>query len=316
MEFRPYTAIVMAPLFGLIFFASVKVFWLPPLQTEYPKTVSVPQGSTVSQTAYTLSSARVISSEFLFKLWVSIISKNGVHAGTYYVGWPSNPLYLAYRMANGDPGVEPVKFLVVEGSSIEEIGILCEAKLLGCTKESFKKSAIGKEGYLFPDTYNVLPTISPKELVQMMESNFTSKLRDISSKVEGFNKPIGDVITMASIIEKEARTPETRRLVSSVLWKRIQIGMALQVDAVFVYSIGKDSSELRESDLSKDSPYNTYTRRGLPPTPIGNPGLDSIISAVEPTSSPYLYYLTGKDGKFYFAVTHEEHVRNKELYLR
>jgi UPF0755 protein len=116
---------------------------------------------------------------------------------------------------------------------------------------------------------------------------------------------------MASIIEREARKSETRRIISDILWRRIELGMPLQVDAVFGYILGKSGYAPNFEDLKIISPYNTYLNRGLPPGPIANPGLDSILAAVEPKPNDWLYYLTGSDGKMYYAKTFEKHVANR-----
>jgi UPF0755 protein len=121
---------------------------------------------------------------------------------------------------------------------------------------------------------------------------------------------------MASLIEEETATPEDRRIVSGILWKRLSSGMRLQVDATFAYTIGKGSLELTTEDLKSDSPYNTYRIYGLPPTPIVNPGLDAITAALHPTSSPYVYYLSDKNGVMHYSKTFEEHKLAKAKYLR
>jgi len=116
------------------------------------------------------------------------------------------------------------------------------------------------------------------------------------------------------LIEKEVPDSDDRKIVSGILWKRLELGMALQVDAVFPYITGKQKVLLE--DLKIDSLYNTYLHKGLPPGPISNPGLDAIDAARNPKESPYLYYLSGNDGKTHFAKTFSEHLRNKEKYLK
>ena len=120
---------------------------------------------------------------------------------------------------------------------------------------------------------------------------------------------------MASLIEKEADTAEDRRIVSGILWNRIDADMPLQVDAVFGYILDRSGYAPTGSDLEIDSPYNTYENRGLPPGPIANPGLDALTAALHPAATEYFYYLTGRDGLMYYAETFEEHKRNRELYL-
>jgi len=120
---------------------------------------------------------------------------------------------------------------------------------------------------------------------------------------------------MASLVEKEARTLENKKLVAGVLWNRIKLHMPLQVDAVFGYINDRDTYAPSFADLTVDSLYNTYTHQGLPPGPIDNPGLDSIEAALYPATSTYLYYLTDKNGVMHYAKTFEEHKKNKEKYL-
>ena len=149
----------------------------------------------------------------------------------------------------------------------------------------------------------------------MMEDNFEAKINSLSAFATT-TRSKEDIIIMASILENETRTPEDRRIVSGILWKRLKLGMPLQVDASFVYVNGKNTYELTANDLKIDSPYNTYKYQGLPPGPIGNPGLDSILAALNPTTTKYLYFLSSLDGKMYYAQTFEQHKKNRELYLK
>ena len=172
-----------------------------------------------------------------------------------------------------------------------------------------------KEGYLFPDTYLFLPNSEITQVLSFMKNNFDKKIQSIESEIIEFKKPLNDVIIMASILEEEARKTDTRRTIAGILWKRLSVGMPLQVDVTFQYINGKKTFELTTEDLKIDSPYNTYKYRGLPPTPISNPGLDSILSAITPIETPYFYFLSDKDGNMHYAKTFSEHKKNKELYL-
>jgi UPF0755 protein len=149
-----------------------------------------------------------------------------------------------------------------------------------------------------------------------MEDNFNLKIKSISEDLAKTKRKLRDIIIMASIIEEEAKDEISRKIVSGILWRRIDIGMALQVDASFLYVNGKKTHDLTLEDLAIDSPYNTYKYAGLPPGAITNPGIDSILAAVYPTKNPYLYYLTGTDGKMYYAKSFEEHIENKRQYLK
>ena len=312
---------LLAPLYasaaiGGLFFLFAFIFFVPSPKAVYPIVFPVEGGSTVSQIANELHATGVLRSPFLFKLATYVLSRNGVQRGMYYLGEPASPVFLAYRMTKGLYGVEPIRFVVYEGETIEDIAKSCAIYIYRCTEEAFIAEAGGKEGYLFPDTYYLLPIITPKELVTLLAETFKQKTDPLRAAIDTFGQSFDDVVVMASLIEREARTPESRRLVSGILWKRIEIGMPLQVDAAFNYVNGKTTYELTTEDLRKDSPYNTYTNTGLPPGPIANPGLDSLLAAIEPTPSPYLFYLTDRSGRFYFAKTHDEHVRNKARYLR
>lgn len=133
--------------------------------------------------------------------------------------------------------------------------------------------------------------------------------------VEKSGRTLNEIITMASLIEEEANTKESRRIISGILWQRIKQGMRLQVDAVFPYIMNKFSLQLTKEDLMDDSPYNTYRYAGLPPGPISNPGWDSIYAAIYPAKTSYLYYLSDREGNMYYAKTFEEHKANKAKYL-
>ena len=120
---------------------------------------------------------------------------------------------------------------------------------------------------------------------------------------------------MASILEREAHDLEDRRMIADVLWRRLELGMPLQVDATFLYTLGKTTFDLTDADLEGDDPYNTYVNKGLPPGPIGSPSLESILAAVTPIKSDYLYYLADKNNVTYYSETYEEHLQKKRKYL-
>jgi UPF0755 protein len=149
-----------------------------------------------------------------------------------------------------------------------------------------------------------------------MQNTYEERLTPLREQIATSGYTEKEIITLASIIEREANSETSMRMVSGVLHNRLSIDMALQVDAVFEYAIGRGSAELTESDLLLDSPYNTYTRAGFPPTPIGNPGMVAILAALNPIQHNYLYYLTGTDGEFYYAETFDRHRQNKARYLR
>ena len=149
-----------------------------------------------------------------------------------------------------------------------------------------------------------------------MIGNFGERIKILEEDIKKFGKSESDVIKMASILENEARLYESRQIVAGILWKRISLKIALQVDAAFKYINGKTTEDLTLDDLKINSPYNTYNRLGLPPTPISNPGLLAIKAAVNPIKTQYLYFLSDKSGNMHYAITLEEHAENKWKYLK
>lgn len=174
------------------------------------------------------------------------------------------------------------------------------------------------EGYIFPDTYEITPdNTGIDEFLGKAFSNFDAKFsNDLRQETEKQKKSIFEILTAASLIEKEVKTLEDKKIVSGILWKRIEIGMPLQVDATIAYITGKNSTDISINETKIDSPYNTYKYRGLPVGPICNPGLDSIIAAIYPKKSQYLYYLSAPGGKTIFSKTFTEHQAAKQKYLK
>ena len=292
-------------------------FYSPPINFPLGSVVTVVSGESLEGITETLYNNHIVRSPFFFRTIVILLGgEKRVIAGDYLLDSREGPAHLAYRLVEGKFHLPVVKMTIPEGWNIFEIGDYLEKKLLNFNEKLFLTLAKDKEGYLFPDTYFVSPTAKPKEIVERMYRTFEQKI----ISVPGFStttKQIKDIVIIASLLEDEARTTESRQIISGILWKRLSIGMALQVDSTFKYINGKNTFELTADDLKINSPYNTYLYNGLPPGPIGNPGLDSIFSALNPTNTKYLYFLTSKDGKtMHYAKTFDEHKRNKELYLK
>jgi UPF0755 protein len=182
------------------------------------------------------------------------------------------------------------------------------------SEADFVSKALPYEGYLFPDTYYFSEDVSSEEVIAKMRTTFDEKIaqeKDILSSV----RSLKDIVTMASIIEKEA-SADSMQEVSNILWHRISLNMPLQVDASFVYERDKHTFELTLEDLATDSPYNTYVRYGLTPTPISNPGIQALRAAAFPEKTKNIYFLTGDDGQMYYAQTLKQHDANKEKYFK
>ncbi len=189
---------------------------------------------------------------------------------------------------------------------------------------SDKPKYYGLEGYLFPDTYRIYASSTVTDVIEKMLDNFDKKLTDkMRADIRKQGKSIYEIVTMASIIEKEAPIDYQKddnhdaRIISGIFWNRLKIGQGLQSDATLSYIFGDNDPTHSGRDLEVDSPYNTYKYRGLPPGPICNPGILAIEAAIYPIQTDYYYFLTplGKDQVVY-AHTYEEHLKNKYQYLR
>lgn len=176
---------------------------------------------------------------------------------------------------------------------------------------------IGFEGYLFPDTYRIFRDSSAREIIEKMLENMDKKLTpDLREETARQKKSVFAIMTIASLIEKEVRTDDDRAVVSGILWKRIERGMPLQVDATINYITGGRNPSATREETKINSPYNTYLYAGLPLGPIANPGLSAIRAAIYPKKSPYLFYLSTPDGKTIFSRTLDEHNAAKKKYLK
>jgi UPF0755 protein len=164
------------------------------------------------------------------------------------------------------------------------------------------------EGYLFPDTYELVRGMSPAQIltrmVQRMQSKLTPAIRE-RARERGLT--VHGLLTLASIIEREAVARDELRLISAVFWNRLRIGMPLQADPTVQYAVGKERRALTRADLQVDDAYNTYRRSGLPPGPIANPGLAAIEAALDPAPVKYLYFVAAEDHRHHFSTTIAEH---------
>ncbi len=314
---RVILLLVICPL--IILFTMNATIWAPPRNIQIHDVYSIPYSQTISGLAHDLSMNEIIQSEFWFKVFVHLFSpfKHTIIAGSYSIDQKQSVWAFAFRFSHGDYRLIPVKVTIPEGFSSKDIADLLSKKLKNFNSSAFlKKVQENKlEGYLFPDTYFLADGMDSGEIIKALNSNFTFQIKSIESEIRKFGT-LQDVIIMASILEKEARTQETRRIIAGILWKRIQFLMPLQVDATLYYILGKTSAELSVDDLKINSPYNTYVVNGLPPGAISNPGIEAIKDTVNPIITPYLYFLSDNDGNMHYAKNLEEHLVNIKKYLR
>ena len=284
-----------------------------PQDQKTPILVAIKDGYSVKQISHILEDKNVIrSSSFFVSISLFPKSSHNLLSGIYLFEGGESVFKVLNRLKGGDFNVDALTITFPEGATALQIASIAENKLPYFNREDFIQLAIQHEGYLFPDTYQFFETATALDVFKTLTATFENRLKELDFSSEEIS--IDDVVTMASIVEKEA-TKEARQEVANILWKRINDGMPLQVDAAFVYERGKGTFDLTRADLLRDTSYNTYTRKGLPPTPIGNPGFDSLKAAAFPQETENVFFLTGHDGNMYYAETHDGHLKNRREFL-
>jgi len=297
----------------LIFFFSffvIFLWWEIYLPVNYffreEKIFLIKKGESLFQIAENLEKEGLIKNKFLFDLYIFIKgAQRKLQAGEYSLTSSESINRIAEKIISGY--IAKIVVTIPEGWTQKQIEEMIRLKLPG---ENL-------EGFLFPDTYQFPLRVSGEEVVKKMRDNFDKKLTpDLKKEIQRQGKTISEIITMASLIEKEVSKNEDKELVSGILWKRLKNNIPLQVDATITYITGKRTTKISKEETQIDSPYNTYKYLGFPPGPICNPGIDSIKAAIYPKNSEYWYYLSTPEGKTIFSKTLEEHNIAKEKYLR
>ncbi|MDB5204470.1 MAG: aminodeoxychorismate lyase, protein [Candidatus Taylorbacteria bacterium] len=315
---HPFAIILI--IMAIVFCYVLCLFLLPPFgfAKSNPNGVyiDIKNGMSVRQVGQVLVNNKVISSPDAFVLLTSLLRNgNNISTGIYLFKSSVSIFEAEKRIINADYGIEAKKITFPEGFTNKQVAERLEANLPLFDKNVFLSLASTTEGYLYPETYFFSPNDTETVIYKKMIDTFKSETKDLASDFAQSKNTQNDIVIMASILEREVKSKEDKQIVSGILWNRIKNKMALQVDATLAYERDKDSYTLTSADLKDDSPYNTYTRRGLPPTAISNPGYDSIYAALNPTQNNYVYFLTDREGKVYYAKTYEEHLKNKAKYL-
>ena len=245
-------------------------------------------------------------------------------AGTYHM-YVNMPIREALDvLVSGEASM--IRFTIPEGFTVREIasrlereGIVSSKAFLDKAKhfgpyrymQASRQAMFRSEGFLFPDTYEVEPGTSAEAILQMMVRNFDNKLTDeMREKAAKRNLSIYELITLASLVEKEARYEEDRPIIAQVFYKRLDINMPLQSDTTIQYLLDVPKEDVTYADTEIDSPYNTYQNYGLPPGPIANPGLASIEAVLDPADTDYLYFVADRAGHNHYTKDYEEHLEN------
>ncbi len=299
------------------------------VQSHETVTYTIKKGWGDDQIVSDLQKLGIIRNSGFFKAYLFVsLQHSSLQAGKYILSPRMSAYQVAKKIASGD--IIKNTLVIPEGWDVIDIAKYVESKGI-CSKNAFldasekdysnefsflkaKPRDVSLEGFLFPDTYQIADGDTCDDVVLAMLSNFDKKLApDLKAQIAKQKKSIFEIITMASMLEKEVRTLSDKKIVAGILWKRLSVGMPLQLDATINYITQRSDPSVAIKATKIDSPYNTYKYKGLPKGPISNPGIDSIVAALNPTKTAYWFYLS--DGKTIYSKTAEEHAANKAKYL-
>lgn len=288
-KIRAYIAIC------LIFVFTFTVFSLVSAPFGYsPTVIHISRGDNLKSITEEFKEKKIVRSASMLQTFVLLFQSGKViPVGDYYFN--GEPVWrVGYMLARGDHHIVPIRVTFPEGLTNEEMANVLSKKIPDFNVNEFMMITSGQQGYLFPDTYFFYPKTTPDEVVESLQSNFSKKIKTVESDIEKSGYTKRQILTMASILEGEARGVNDIDMISGILWKRLKSGMLLQVDV----------------------DKGTYSKKGLPMAPISNPGMSAIKSALNPENSPYLYYLHDKSGQVHYAKTYTEHKNNIKKYLK
>jgi len=297
-------------------------------------TVTVAEGETFAEVAKDIE-AQKLASSFWLRTYVKLFDDPSIYPGNYT--FVIGQSYQSIMTELHGHSLDSVRVTIPEGFTLVKMGERIHAAIPSITIEQWNAAtgvnssfasdpfvvAAGKpadvdlEGYLFPDTYEFSTDATAEDVVKIMLSTMKGHIDDIGTVTgDAAGMSMHELLTLASIVEKEVRTAETMKNVADIFLKRLKIGMALQSDATINYIINGDDPSPTYADLEVESLYNTYKHAGLPPGPISSPGLNALSAVLHPIHNDYYYFLTTDDGAIYYGVTYDEHLRNKAKWLK
>jgi len=300
----------------------------PASSNPVEQVVEIKSGMTLRQVSNYLSERKLLDEPSAFVLYTYFQGKqNRIQAGEYRFSPSMPPWKILESLTNGTAILYTVT--IPEGYRITEIAELLESKglvnkekFIAETRDNTLLEALdvppggSLEGYLYPETYKFSKGEGAKKIVKTLVNTFKKRVQkpELMQQAEAGNLTFHEIVTLASLIEKETGLGTERKLISSVFHNRLVRKMRLQTDPTVIYAMVNFDGNIRKKDLSIDSPYNTYKYFGLPPGPIASPGLDSIRAALEPERSNFLYFVSRQDGSHQFSTNYEDHTRAVQKY--
>jgi UPF0755 protein len=312
----------------LLFFFIISIlywfFFIPPSNASLTKLIYIKKGTNLKRVSEILEKEGIIKNRHFFILLATALGKKAkLKAGEYEFHTRMLPFDVLNILVEGQ--VKRHLVTIPEGYTLSQIAQLLEDLNLVEKKEFLQKASSSVfinalelpqfagpnlEGYLFPDTYHLFKEMDPEEVIRMMVHQFKKVFGpDLAHRASELGISEREAVILASIIEKETPLPEERPLISAVFHNRLKRKIPLQSDPTVIYGIKNFNGNLTKEHLMKPTPYNTYLMVGLPPTPICNPGKESLLAAVHPAPVSYLYFVSKNDGSHFFAYDFEEHNR-------
>lgn len=304
----------------IIFFGFLMVWWknglsAPDNADKSQRIFAVHKGEGVREIANSLKKESLIKDPIVFFLLVRKLGLDGkIQAGDFRLSPSMSAIEIAQNLTHG---TLDIWVTIPEGKRADEIADILKDKIPSYN-DTWRIELDKNEGYLFPDTYLISKDADINSIISLMRNIFEKRYSTIPNN----NKlSKNEIVIVASLVEREAKFSNDRPLVASVILNRLNIGMALQIDATVQYALGLQEIDktwwkknLTKQDIKIDSPYNTYLNTGLPPTPISNPGLDVLKAVINPSITNYLYYISDSLGQNHYAKTIEEHNANIRKY--
>ncbi|RKD23945.1 hypothetical protein BEP19_05850 [Ammoniphilus oxalaticus] len=328
---KRFVKVSLLVVIALAGFYQLYQFSLQPTKPGNAVIIDIPQGSSSSQIASLLEEHHIIKNKQSFIVYLRQTGKGRqLQAGKYQFQPGESVDRVIDQLASGQVYVDSIDVTIPEGWTVKQIagllaekGLVDEKKFLNeVNKGSFsypfvkdipKSLPYRLEGYLFPKTYQFQKELSEHEIIDRMLAQFDKEYNPAwSEQLNKHNFTIHEMVTLASIVEREVAVAKERPIVAGVYFNRIQQDIMLQADATVQYGLGEQKDRLTYKDLELDHPYNTYKHKGLPPGPIAAPGISALEAVVNPTSHEFLFYVTKKDGsgEHFFSKTYQEHLRN------